>query len=80
MATIREGGWKNLPAMPVEIPAAYALERRGVWYLVERGVRGLLVPDERGAAVAYVVCEPASHYYRIMTGSDRMPVLIEQRI
>jgi hypothetical protein len=41
------------------------------------GIRGLLVPDERGLAVAYMVCEPASHYYRVMTGSDRMPVLID---
>ncbi len=45
LATIREGGWRDLPAVPVEIPASFALERRGVWYLVERGVRGLLVPD-----------------------------------
>jgi hypothetical protein len=40
----------------------------------------LLVPDERGAAACYVTCEPSSHYYRVITGSDRMPVLIEQRI
>ena len=80
LETIRSGGWRHLPAVPVEIPATYALERRGVWYLVERGIRGLLVPDERGAAVVYMICEPSSHYYRIMTGSRRMPVLIDQRI
>jgi hypothetical protein len=73
-------GWRHLPAVPVDIPATYALKRRGVWYLVERGIRGLLVPAERGAAVVFMVCEPASHYYRIMTGSERMPVFIEQRI
>jgi hypothetical protein len=43
-------------------------------------MRGLLVPDERGIAVCYMICEPASHYYRIMTRSDRMPVLIDERI
>jgi hypothetical protein len=64
----------------VDIPASYASERRVVRYLVEVGIRGLLVPDERGLAVAYMVCEPSSHYYRVMTGSDRMPVLIDQRI
>ena len=80
LETIQAGGWRNLPAVPVDIPANYALERRGVWFLVERGIRGLLVPDERGNAVAYMICEPSSHYYRIMTGSERMPVLIEQRI
>jgi hypothetical protein len=80
LQTIREGGGRNSPAIPVDIPATYALERRGVWYLVERGIRGLLVPDERGAAVVYMICEPSSHYYRIMTGSPRMPVFIEQKI
>ena len=53
---------------------------RGVWFKVQVGVRGLLVPDERGRAVAYVICEPSSHYYRVMTGSERMPVFIDQRI
>jgi hypothetical protein len=43
-------------------------------------MRGILVPDERGAAVCYMLCEPASHYYRTMTGSTRMPVLIDERI
>ncbi len=79
-ATIREGGWRHTGAIPVDIPASYGLERRGVWYFIEVGIRGLLVPDERGNAVAYVICEPASHYYRIMTGSDRMPIFIDQKI
>jgi hypothetical protein len=80
LATIQEGGWRNLPATPVDIPANYALERRGVWYLVQRGIRGLLVPDEKGNAVCFVICEPSSHYYRVMTGNDRMPVLIDEKI
>ncbi|QDV36354.1 hypothetical protein [Tautonia plasticadhaerens] len=78
--TVKDGGWRDSGAIPVEIPASYGLERRGVWYLIETGIRGLLVPDERGWAVAYMLCEPASHYYRIMTGAERMPVLIDQRI
>ena len=65
--------------IPVDIPATLGLER-GVWYRVRQGIRGLLVPDERGIAVVYMICEPASHYYRIMTRSPRMPVLIEERI
>jgi hypothetical protein len=64
----------------VLIPANYGLERRGVWFPIETGIRGLLVPDELGWAVCYMICEPASHYYQVMTGSDRMPVLINQRI
>jgi hypothetical protein len=80
LKTIQEGGWRGSDAVPVDIPASYGLERRGVWFLIETGLRGLLVPDERGWAVCYVICEPSTHYYRIMTGSDRIPVLIDQRI
>jgi hypothetical protein len=80
LETINQGGWRESGAVPVDIPASYALGGRGVWYKVHIGIRGLLVPDERGAAVAYVVCEPAEHYYQVMTGSKRMPVFIEQRI
>jgi hypothetical protein len=54
--------------------------QRGRWYRIRQGIRGLLVPDERGLAVVYMLCEPSSHYYKIMTGSDRMPVLIDERI
>jgi hypothetical protein len=45
-----------------------------------QGIRGILVPDEKGNAMCFIVCEPASHYYQIMTGTDRMPVLIGERI
>lgn len=79
LSTIREGGWQGLEPIPVDIPATLALDG-GVWYHVRQGLRGLLVPDERGMAVAYVVCEPASHYYQVMTRSGRMPVFIEDRV
>jgi hypothetical protein len=79
LETIEGGGWRGTGAIPVDIPVTFALER-GVWYRVRQGIRGLLVPDEWGAAVAYMVCEPSSHYYRVMTRSDRMPVLIDERI
>jgi hypothetical protein len=80
LATINQGLWQDADAIPVEIPASYALDGRGVWFKVHVGIRGLLVPDERGSAVAYMVCEPASPYYRVMTGSDRMPIFINQTI
>jgi hypothetical protein len=78
-STIDEGGWQDSQAILVDIPANLALDR-GIWYRVRQGIRGLLVPDERGIAVAYVICEPSSHYYQVMTRSDRMPVLIQERI
>ena len=79
LETVRRGDWRGSGAIPVEIPATFALDG-GVWYLVRRGIRGLLVPDERGLAVCYMLVEPASHYYQVMTRSDRMPVLIDERI
>ena len=37
-------------------PATLGLGR-GVWFRIRQGIRGLLVPDERGIAVAYMICE-----------------------
>jgi hypothetical protein len=54
---------------------------KGVWFGIRQGIRGLLVHDESGRPRGYVVCEPSSHYYEIMTkGSGWMPVLIGERI
>jgi hypothetical protein len=59
------------------IPANYGLQR-GTWYLIEEGVRGIVVPE---APLVYVLMEPATNYYRNMTGqSALMPVLVNQRI
>lgn len=77
--SIEEGHWSHLGAIRVDIPATLGLEH-GVWFAIRQGIRGLLVPDERGFAVCYMICMPASHYYRTMTRSDRMPVLIEEAI
>lgn len=79
LETIDSGGWSGRDAVPVDIPATLGMER-GVWYRVRQGIRGLLVPDECGLAVVYMICEPSSHYYQVMTRSPRMPVLIEERI
>jgi hypothetical protein len=41
----------------------------------------LLVHDEGGRPRVYVVCEPSSHYYQIMTRDSRwMATLIGERI
>jgi hypothetical protein len=70
---------------------ARGLERSGVAFAVGR-VRLVAVlsegkrapeepqPDERGMAVVYKFCMLATHFYRIMTRNDRIPVLIEERI
>ena len=79
LTTVEQGYWRHQEAIPVDIPASLGFDR-GVWYSVREGMRGLLVPDERGMAVVYMLCEPASHYYQVMTRSRRMPVLIGERI
>jgi hypothetical protein len=80
LVTIEDGGWGERGVEPVVIPASMGLDK-GIWYRILQGVRGVVVQDESGLPRVYVVCEPASHYYRVMTsGSDWMPVLIGERI
>jgi hypothetical protein len=77
-STVQDGYWRIVDPIPVDIPATLGLER-GVWFRIRSGIRGLLVPDERGTAVVYMVCEPATHDYHVMTRLNRVPVLIEER-
>src|SRR5262249_7919400 len=79
LSTVEAESGRALEPILVDFPATIGLER-GVWFRIRQGIRGLLVPDERGNAVVYMICEPASHYYQVMTRSTRMPVLIEERI
>ena len=59
------------------IPASYGFHR-GSWYLIEEGIRGIVVPE---APLVYVLLEHASNYYRNMTGqSPWMPVFVNQVI
>jgi hypothetical protein len=64
---------------PVEDPAAYGYST-GVWFRVKQGLRGLLVYTQLGEPVVYLVCEPATRYYRVMTRAEWMPVLIGEVI
>jgi hypothetical protein len=77
--TIESGGWADRAPAPVVIPATLGLDR-GVWFRIRQGVRGVLVADEKGLEHVYVICEPASHYYQVMTRNLWMPVLIDERI
>jgi hypothetical protein len=80
LATLEGGGWAGLGAVPVVIPATLGLDR-GVWYRIREGVRGVAVRDERGRPTLYVLVEPATHYYAVMTrGSAWMPVLVGELI
>ena len=77
--SLEAGKWRWLSPEPVEIPANFGLEK-GIWFQVEQGIRGMLVRDEFEEAHVYMLTEPASHYYQIMTRHDRMPVLVDQRL
>ncbi len=79
LTTLQEGGWGDRETVPVVIPASMGLDR-GVWFRIREGIRGLSVRDEEGQPIVYVLCEPASHYYQIMTRNPWMPVLVGERI
>jgi hypothetical protein len=79
METLEAGLWRHLNPEAVDIPAALGLER-GVWFLIHEGIRGILVRDEHGRPHVYMLTQPASHYYQIMTRNSRMPVLLGEQI
>jgi len=78
-ARVESGWWSLAGAEPADIPASLGLDN-GVWFAIREGLRGLLVADEHGVGRVFVVCQPSSHCYRIMTRSTWMPVLIGERI
>lgn len=62
---------------PVDVPACCG-QQRGVWFPIRQGLRAVLVQDERGQEHIYLLIQPASHYYNVMTRSEWMPVLIDE--
>jgi hypothetical protein len=78
LSTVEGGYWTGYGAELVDVPATLGLED-GVWFQIRQGVRAVLVRDEAKTARVYLICEPASYYYRVMTRSQWMPVLIGER-
>jgi hypothetical protein len=80
VGTVENGGWGDRRVEPVVIPATMGLDK-GVWYRIRQGIRGLAVQDERGCPRVYVLGEPSTRYYQVMTrGSRWMPTLIDEPI
>ena len=77
--SVEAGKWSALEPEPVEVPAIYGL-MNGVWYRVKQGVQGLAVRTRAGVPVVFLICEPSTRYYKIMTRSEWMPVLIGEVI
>lgn len=76
---VEEGWWSALEPEPVVVPASFAL-MNGVWFKVKQGMRGLLVRDREGHPVVFILCEPATRYYEVMTRAKWMPTLIDEVI
>jgi hypothetical protein len=77
--SVEAGKWSALAPEPVVIPATYGL-MNGVWYRVKQGMRGLLVHDRTGNPVVFMVTEPSTRYYEVMTRAGWMPRLIDEVI
>jgi len=78
-ATVESGTWSTLEPEAVDIPASFAF-MGGIWYKLKQGIRGLLVPTRSGEPVVFMICEPATRYYRVMTRAEWMPLLIGEVI
>lgn len=76
---LQAGIWLDVHPELVDIPANFGWDK-GVWYRIKEGIRGILVRDESNNQIVYVLTEPASHYYQVMTRNTRMPVLCGERI
>ncbi len=78
--SIQNNAWSNWTTKRVEIPANLGMEN-GIWFRIRMGVEGLMVyPQEQQLPVVYMICEPSTRYYQVMTRSKRMPVLLQERI
>ena len=71
---IESGLWQELRPRKATIVAAAATDR-GRWFHVDEGIQCVVVRNH-----VYMLTEPATHYYRVMTRADRMPMLIGQTI
>ena len=74
---VKSGRWSQ--GRTVEIPVNLALEN-GVWYQVIEGFKAFLLYDEQRIGHVYLLTQPATHYYEVMTRAQRMPVFIGRGI
>jgi len=77
--SLESGRWRWLNPKPVKILAAFG-QTNGVWYQVREGIHGILVYDDLGIPHCFMLTQPSTHYFKTMTGNERMPALINQII
>jgi len=77
LESLESGKWQWFNPEPVTILASVGLTN-GVWFQIRQGIKGVLIKDNQGVYHVYILMTPSTHYFKIMTGADRMPVLINQ--
>ncbi|QVL32070.1 hypothetical protein KIH39_25075 [Telmatocola sphagniphila] len=77
--TLDEGGWNKIGYHPVIIPSSRVLAN-GIWYPTRQGVRGVIAFDKAQQPHVYVICRTPSRDYRVMTHTDRQPLLVDEEI
>lgn len=71
--------WQWLRPQLVIIPANLGREK-GVWFQIKEGIECILVRGQDRRPCVYMLIEKSTHYFRVMTRSERMPVLVGERI
>lgn len=77
LESLQAGKWQWLKPEPVNILASSALTN-GVWFQVKQGIQGLIIKNPAGHELCYMLTQTSTHYFRTMTGAERMPVLTNQ--
>lgn len=75
--SLEAGKWQWLSPERAVVLASSALVN-GVWFQVRQGIEAVLVRDARGEKHCYILTQPSTHYFKVMTGSLRMPMLVNQ--
>lgn len=74
--SLEAGKWNYLRPQPVLIPAFQGVEKK-IWFGIDHGIQGFLV--RRGDIQrVYMLTHPPTEEFRLLTGHDRMPALIDQ--
>lgn len=76
---LEAGLWSHLRPREVFVPASFGWDR-GVWYQIREGLQGILIRDRERQPRVYVLTQPATHYYEVMTRNNREPVMVGETI
>ena len=77
--SFEEGRWAWMNPKPIRIPCSLLLDNH-VWTAVDQDLEGVVLVDEKKCPHIYPLTVPSSHYYRIMTGSEREAVMERSQI